>query len=216
MRLKYPSPFLNVFAPLLRETSHFQLEACREPGPPQVHRLCDSAGFGCAFVCTRGLVQQCANTHVPLCEPSATRRPVWHSLCHPHVICGHEPFRPLQALLHLTFALTSHSRRAISQLPLLSNQGDIVLAPYVSSVIQCTPDSKSHVWKSNTSQSLGGFSCFITSGRSLSYRTSTIIHTVSSSDAQISQTVGRNGNIWRDEPEVMASLLLSAKDRIKK
>lgn len=38
-----------------------------------------------------------------------------------------------------------------------SSQGDIVLALYVPSVIQCMPYSKSRAWRSNTSQSLGGF-----------------------------------------------------------
>lgn len=164
-----------------------------ESQAPQVHRLCDSAGFGCAFVRTRGLVQQCANTHVPLCEPRATCRPVWHSLCHPHVICGHEPFRPLQALLHLTFALTSHLWRAKSQLLLFSGRHSIgsvcVICHSVYARFKMSSMEIKHITE------FGWFPRFISSGRSLSYRTSTIIHTVSSSDTQISQTVGRNGNI---------------------
>lgn len=43
-------------------------------------------GGVCACVCVWGLVQQSILTHDPLCKPGATCRPVWTSLCHPHVI----------------------------------------------------------------------------------------------------------------------------------
>lgn len=109
------TPFFynHFFVPLLRETCHFQLAACCDARHPQAHLLCDSAGSGCAClpVCVRaheGPVQQGFNTHVLLREPSATCRPVWHSPCHPHVICGHEPLRLLQALLNLTYSLIAH------------------------------------------------------------------------------------------------------------
>lgn len=109
VRLTYSSPFNNCFNPLLIETSHFQHAACREPGPSSTLSLRLSWLWVCIFLrsCARGLVQQGANTHVLLCEPSATCCPVWCSLCHPHIICGQKHFWLLQALLHLTYTLIS-------------------------------------------------------------------------------------------------------------
>lgn len=109
VRLTCSSPSYNCFIPLLRETHHFQYEARREPGPSSTLSLRLSWLWVCEFLrlCARGLVQQGANTHVLLCEPSATCCPVWCSLCHPHIICGQKRFWLLQALLHLTSTLIS-------------------------------------------------------------------------------------------------------------
>lgn len=75
------SSFSNHFIPLLRETWHVQLKACGEPPP---HRLCDSAGFGCAYPCicvymrvgTAGLetpTSCCANPAPPVAHPGTAR-----------------------------------------------------------------------------------------------------------------------------------------------
>lgn len=46
--LTYPPPFSNHFIHLLREESHFQLEAFRKPVPSKC-RFCESACSGCAY-----------------------------------------------------------------------------------------------------------------------------------------------------------------------
>lgn len=86
------------------------------------------------FVCSWGLVQRGSNTHVLLCEPRDTCCPVWCSQCHPHVICVHEPFGPLRALLHLTYSLTSEMWRAKPQMPIFPD--------HRSSVFQVTVGRK--------------------------------------------------------------------------
>lgn len=165
-------------------------------------------------------MQQGSTTHVLLCEPSATCRPVCHSQCHSHVICGHEPFRPLQALLHLTYALTSHLWRAKTTITDFLRSQRHTIGPIrvihhsvYSRFIKAQHGNLTHQMEKHYGRVGGGSPCFTTSFspahsrpclthwkgcRSISWLTSTIIHIVSSSETLICQTVGgRNWNTWR-------------------